>query len=73
MTDAGLLFPPSQIALTSILNSASRAGLNMERWVSNGAGEKTRADVRSVSLLIGNQIVLHKWLYVVHENEFFFK
>uniref|UniRef100_A0A3P9CAL4 Cyclin-H n=1 Tax=Maylandia zebra TaxID=106582 RepID=A0A3P9CAL4_9CICH len=31
MTDAGLLFSPSQIALTAILNSASRAGLNMER------------------------------------------
>lgn len=31
LTDAGLLFPPSQIALTAILNSASRAGLNMER------------------------------------------
>lgn len=33
ITDAGLLFPPSQIALTAILNSASRAGLIMERWV----------------------------------------
>lgn len=33
MTDAGLLFPPSQIALTAILNSASRAGLSMETWV----------------------------------------
>lgn len=33
MTDAGLLFPPSQIALTAILNSASRAGLNVERYV----------------------------------------
>lgn len=32
MTDAGLLFPPSQIALTAILYSASRAGLNMERY-----------------------------------------
>lgn len=32
MTDAGLLFPPSQIALTAILNSASRAGINLERW-----------------------------------------
>lgn len=31
LTDAGLLFPPSQVALTAILNSASRAGLNMER------------------------------------------
>lgn len=31
LTDAGLLFPPSQIALTAILNSASRAGLSMER------------------------------------------
>lgn len=32
MTDAGLLFPPSQIALTAILNSASRASLNIERY-----------------------------------------
>ena len=32
-TDAGLLFAPSQIALIAILNSASRAGLNMDRWV----------------------------------------
>lgn len=31
LTDAGLLFPPSQIALTAILNSASRASLSMER------------------------------------------
>lgn len=31
LTDAGLLFPPSQIALAAILNSASRAGLSMER------------------------------------------
>lgn len=31
MTDAGLLFPPSQIALAAILNSAIRAGLKLER------------------------------------------
>lgn len=31
MTDAGLLFPPSQIALAAILNSAQRAGLSLER------------------------------------------
>ncbi|MBN3320367.1 CCNH protein, partial [Atractosteus spatula] len=31
MTDAGLLFPPSQMALTAVMNSASRADLNMER------------------------------------------
>uniref|UniRef100_A0A3B4AP69 Cyclin-H n=1 Tax=Periophthalmus magnuspinnatus TaxID=409849 RepID=A0A3B4AP69_9GOBI len=30
LTDIGLLFTPSQIALTAILSSASRAGLNME-------------------------------------------
>lgn len=30
MTDAGLLFSPSQIALTAVLNSAARAGLKME-------------------------------------------
>ncbi|KAM9810962.1 cyclin-H [Neosynchiropus ocellatus] len=33
MTDIGLLFPPSQIALTAILNSASRAGLKMESYL----------------------------------------
>lgn len=33
MTDAGLLFPPSQIALTAILNSSSRAGLSMESYL----------------------------------------
>lgn len=31
MTDAGLLFPPSQIALAAVLNSAQRAGLSLER------------------------------------------
>jgi len=30
MTDTGLLFSPSQIALTAILNSATRAGLKIE-------------------------------------------
>ncbi|XP_026177089.1 cyclin-H [Mastacembelus armatus] len=40
MTDAGLLFPPSQIALTAILNSASRAGLNMESYVTECLGLK---------------------------------
>ncbi|XP_056131912.1 cyclin-H [Lampris incognitus] len=40
MTDAGLLFPPSQIALTAILNSASRAGLNMESYLTECMGLK---------------------------------
>lgn len=40
MTDAGLLFPPSQIALTAILNSASRAGLNMESYLNECLGLK---------------------------------
>ncbi|NXD10572.1 CCNH protein, partial [Nothocercus nigrocapillus] len=34
LTDAYLLFTPSQIALTSILSSASRAGINMESYLS---------------------------------------
>ncbi|CAN9513329.1 unnamed protein product [Ophioblennius macclurei] len=38
MTDAGLLFSPSQIALTAILNSASRAGLNMESYLTECLG-----------------------------------
>nr|XP_020450042.1 cyclin-H [Monopterus albus] len=40
MTDAGLLFPPSQIALTAILNSASRASLNMESYLTECLGLK---------------------------------
>ncbi|XP_071755803.1 cyclin-H [Centroberyx gerrardi] len=40
MTDAGLLFPPSQIALTAILNSASRAGLSMESYLAECMGLK---------------------------------
>ncbi|XP_076015857.1 cyclin-H [Genypterus blacodes] len=38
MTDAGLLFSPSQIALTAILKSASRAGLNMESYLTESLG-----------------------------------
>ncbi|NXG17144.1 CCNH protein, partial [Grallaria varia] len=34
LTDAYLLFTPSQIALTAILSSGSRAGINMESYVS---------------------------------------
>ncbi|NXM30968.1 CCNH protein, partial [Oxyruncus cristatus] len=33
LTDAYLLFTPSQIALTAVLSSGSRAGINMERQV----------------------------------------
>ncbi|XP_041643039.1 cyclin-H isoform X2 [Cheilinus undulatus] len=40
MTDAGLLFPPSQIALTAILNSASRAGLSLESYLTECLGLK---------------------------------
>lgn len=40
MTDAGLLFSPSQIALTAVLNSASRAGLNMESYLTECMGLK---------------------------------
>ncbi|XP_041093901.1 cyclin-H-like isoform X2 [Polyodon spathula] len=40
MTDAGLLFPPSQIALTAILNGASRAGLTMESYLTECMGLK---------------------------------
>ncbi|NWI86427.1 CCNH protein, partial [Pitta sordida] len=34
LTDACLLFTPSQIALTAILSSGSRAGINMESYLS---------------------------------------
>ncbi|CAG5922396.1 cyclin-H [Menidia menidia] len=40
LTDAGLLFSPSQIALTAILNSASRAGLSMESYLTECMGLK---------------------------------
>ncbi|XP_075871255.1 cyclin-H [Nelusetta ayraudi] len=40
LTDAGLLFPPSQIALTAILNSASRASLSMESYLTECLGLK---------------------------------
>ncbi|KAM9446343.1 cyclin-H isoform 1-T2 [Clarias gariepinus] len=40
MTDAGLLFSPSQIALTAVLNSAARAGLSMETYLTECMGLK---------------------------------
>lgn len=40
LTDVGLLFAPSQIALTAILNTASRAGLNMESYITECLGLK---------------------------------
>ncbi|KAM9392277.1 cyclin-H isoform 2-T2 [Pholidichthys leucotaenia] len=49
MTDAGLLFSPSQIALTAILNSASRAGLNMESYLTECLGLKE--DKKTLSLM----------------------
>ncbi|XP_076853807.1 cyclin-H isoform X3 [Brachyhypopomus gauderio] len=39
-TDAGLLFSPSQIALTAVLNSAARAGLTMETYLTECMGLK---------------------------------
>nr|XP_060617731.1 cyclin-H [Anolis sagrei ordinatus] len=35
LTDACLLYTPSQIALTALLSSASRAGINMESYLSD--------------------------------------
>ncbi|KAM9858368.1 cyclin-H [Aulostomus maculatus] len=40
MTDAGLLFPPSQIALAAVLSSASRFGLNLESYLTECLGLK---------------------------------
>lgn len=40
VTDAGLLFSPSQIALTAVLNSAARAGLKMETYLTECMGLK---------------------------------
>ncbi|XP_041955848.1 cyclin-H [Alosa sapidissima] len=49
VTDAGLLASPSQIALTAVLNSASRAGLNMESYLTECMGFK---DKESMSKLM---------------------
>ncbi|XP_063996876.1 cyclin-H isoform X1 [Pogoniulus pusillus] len=40
LTDAYLLFAPSQIALTAILSSGSRAGINMESYLSESLALK---------------------------------
>uniref|UniRef100_A0A8C7U7J2 Cyclin H n=1 Tax=Oncorhynchus mykiss TaxID=8022 RepID=A0A8C7U7J2_ONCMY len=40
LTDTGLLFPPSEIAMTAILNSASQAGLSMESYLTECMGLK---------------------------------
>ncbi|KAF4074415.1 hypothetical protein AMELA_G00239130 [Ameiurus melas] len=47
MTDAGLLFSPSQIALTAVLNSAARAGLNMETYLTECMGLKDEKETLS--------------------------
>ncbi|XP_057687008.1 cyclin-H [Corythoichthys intestinalis] len=47
MTDAGLLFSPSQIALTAIMSSASRAGLNMESYLTGCIGLKNDQETLS--------------------------
>ncbi|XP_036453745.1 cyclin-H isoform X1 [Colossoma macropomum] len=47
MTDAGLLFSPSQIALTAVLNSAARAGLNMETYLTECMGLKDNKETLS--------------------------
>lgn len=47
MTDAGLLASPSQIALTAVLNSASRAGLNMESYLADCMGLKEDKETMS--------------------------
>uniref|UniRef100_A0A8C7CAQ7 Cyclin H n=1 Tax=Oncorhynchus kisutch TaxID=8019 RepID=A0A8C7CAQ7_ONCKI len=40
LTDTGLLFLPSEIAMTAILNSASQAGLSMESYLTECMGLK---------------------------------
>ncbi|XP_023856865.1 cyclin-H-like [Salvelinus sp. IW2-2015] len=40
LMDTGLLFPPSEIATTAILNSASQAGLSMESHLTECMGLK---------------------------------
>lgn len=47
LTDMGLLFSPSQIALTAILNSASRAGLNLESYIKECLGLKEDTETLS--------------------------
>lgn len=52
LTDACLLFPPSLIALTAILSSGSRAGLNMESYLTECLSLKDSKESMS-SLLDG--------------------
>ncbi|XP_066511772.1 cyclin-H-like isoform X1 [Hoplias malabaricus] len=47
MTDAGLMFSPSQIALTAVLNSAARAGLTMETYLTECIGIKNDKETLS--------------------------
>ncbi|KAK7164975.1 hypothetical protein R3I94_003379 [Phoxinus phoxinus] len=47
MTDTGLLFSPSQIALTAILNSATRAGLKIEPYLIECIGLKEDKEILS--------------------------
>lgn len=44
LSDIGLLFTPSQIALVAILSSASRAGINMESYLTECLGLKQDKD-----------------------------
>ncbi|XP_031426512.1 cyclin-H isoform X2 [Clupea harengus] len=47
VTDVGLLASPSQIALTAVLNSASRAGLSMESYLTECMGLKDDKETMS--------------------------
>ncbi|XP_062873481.1 cyclin-H [Trichomycterus rosablanca] len=47
MTDTGLLFSPSQIALTAVLNSAARAGLSLETYLTDCIGLKDKKETLS--------------------------
>ncbi|XP_034025986.1 cyclin-H [Thalassophryne amazonica] len=47
MTDSGLLFSPSQIALTAILNSAARASLDIQSFLAECLGLKEDKDTLS--------------------------
>ncbi|KAM4709752.1 cyclin-H isoform 2-T3 [Discoglossus pictus] len=86
LTDACLLFTPSLIALTAILSSASRAGLNMESYLTECLSLKDNREtmshllegMRSLKILVSKYeparpedvAILKKKLERCHSNEF---
>ncbi|XP_053313778.1 cyclin-H [Spea bombifrons] len=75
LTDACLLFTPSLIALTAILSSASRAGLNVESYLTDVLSLKDNRDAMA-QLLDGMRrlkILVTKYEYPKSEDVVVFK